>query len=100
MILALGARGREFDSRITPFFSRFCFFDTVKQVLECNWLAPKVLILVIRVQVPVEPFCAEKLRTQKSFQKSFDIPHFFCRIWFFRGLRFLVPERCKSRLIR
>ena len=25
-------------------------------VLECNWLAPKVLILVIRVQIPVEPF--------------------------------------------
>ena len=25
-------------------------------VRECNWLAPKVLILAIRVQVPVEPF--------------------------------------------
>ena len=29
---------------------------TTDQVLWCNRLAPKVLILVIRVQIPVEPF--------------------------------------------
>ena len=35
--------------------------DTVphNQVLSCNWLAPKVLILVIRVQIPVEPFFSQ-----------------------------------------
>ena len=34
-------------------------------VLECNWLAPKVLILVIRVQVPVEPFLLDCTKREK-----------------------------------
>ena len=50
------------------FFS--CWFC---KVLECNWLAPKVLILVIRVQVPVEPFfffCVSTIIRRSGFDHS------------------------------
>ena len=43
-------------------------------VLWCNWLAPKVLILVIRVQVPVEPLIGihlPKKKLQQSKKKKF-----------------------------
>ena len=45
---AYGAGDSGFESQYGLFFRQ--------AVLECNWLAPKVLILVIRVQIPVEPF--------------------------------------------
>ena len=42
--------------------------ESLKTVLECNWLAPQVLILVIRVQVPVEP--SSFVLTHRSYQKN------------------------------